>query len=627
MQDQLLEKLLVDSSLLDNEIKHKYIKPYKGRQVIFINIETLSDLVKGGEIDLSHIEIKVPLVINNLTLNEHGYQCIKNVTFFNCKNVDIEVSGGSNISGLNVHDCTDINVLVSDSNIGDDGITISGIKEKISQDNTIVCRVNLNNVNCNGLIFLHDLSEVVSLRVKESNFTLDDKLLVRTEHKYNIVLENLEVESSYIDSTVLNNGIISVNVKFLNEIRVLSKQRENIQKLIFIDCPKIMFAELYGFSTAGIYFVLCKDIQSLTIGDLHFFSNDIIERDTFHNFKLSPYTISKFEFGKFKSSFLELNEIKCKELLISNCTSCDTLSFTQCNISSGYISSTRKLNKLLFSKTLSPDSSLIIDSLSCKELVFENFINSGFLYLKSLKAEDNTEGNLFKIIDSDLGNTHFISCRMKDGWEYGFLNSNILQINIVASFFPDKSEESTVELQKRILFSQLHQIYESSGSRIRSILYRKLALESYYKHLKELITNRKYEGRSVDKKSVKWKDRWDYLALSLHKISSDFDYKLNRAVLCLLGFTLLFYLLYIWSLDYYCLSASSTEDWKRFVNLFANFFVFLSPIHKTNFINKVGSSEVIIGTSWTVLVDSLAKIVTSYLIYQMVQSFRKFGKR
>ena len=115
---------------------------------------------------------------------------------------------------------------------------------------------------------------------------------------------------------------------------------------------------------------------------------------------------------------------------------------------------------------------------------------------------------------------------------------------------------------------------------------------------------------------------WDIVTLWINKHSNDFGSSWSQALGWNFKFMIPIYIFHNFALGYTIDGAK--ESWDNFWKLFFLFTEFVFPIHKADYISEQMGPCV---TNWSRFWDMVGRIVSGYLIYQMVQAFRKFGKK
>lgn len=119
---------------------------------------------------------------------------------------------------------------------------------------------------------------------------------------------------------------------------------------------------------------------------------------------------------------------------------------------------------------------------------------------------------------------------------------------------------------------------------------------------------------------------WDSAEISniwLNKISNNHGKSTGQSFGILTILSMLLYTLYCYSLGYQ-ISFCHENNWGQFWGLASYYLEFINPIHKIDTIPKALSICPVPESSRTI--DAISRIIISYLLYQFIQAFRKYGK-
>jgi|GEM_PF-5121175 len=211
------------------------------------------------------------------------------------------------------------------------------------------------------------------------------------------------------------------------------------------------------------------------------------------------------------------------------------------------------------------------------------------------------------IFNSDIGKTMF-SSNLSGFDKFCFSNSKIIEAFIAGPRLPDiyaRPGENEDE-QKRIAYSQIKRIYENRGDTITAMKYFRLEMEIYHGQLKnnleDKIPGEKFQllfNQFTNRHGTEWQK-----ALMVTLLSSVLLY----AVYC----TLLF------GFDFH-----GHIKWR----LLPYYFEFVNPTHKIDFLKQFAYSTNTVRDSIALVLDSLCRITVPLLLYQMIQAFRKYGRK
>lgn len=253
-------------------------------------------------------------------------------------------------------------------------------------------------------------------------------------------------------------------------------------------------------------------------------------------------------------------------------------------------------------------------------LTINNFTNFGNIYFKDVKPYGLIfdDHGFFTIKNSDLGKTTFMSSDFSTMY-LDFQSSKITECFISDTSMPYEIKtfekgDGFIKIkanpeQERIGYGQLKKIYENRGDSVT-------ALEYYAKEINALLISSKIPVA-------------EKINLCLARISTnhgtDWARGLFSTIICA-GICFFFLCLHL------NIEPSFTEEgWNFFWNNSLSAFIeFLNPLHKTkdiiSILKNIKSDEVKL--TWTVsLVGFLSKIFITYFEYQLIQAFRKYGKK
>lgn len=110
--------------------------------------------------------------------------------------------------------------------------------------------------------------------------------------------------------------------------------------------------------------------------------------------------------------------------------------------------------------------------------------------------------------------------------------------------------------------------------------------------------------------------RWDRFILGINRLSNDHGQSIKRPFLIFLGLSIVFYILYLWSLGRMFNCNGFDAD------LIGYYFAFIDVTHRTDFL--VDKNEFNVGS---LFLDYFSKILHGFFIYQFIAAFRKYGKK
>lgn len=278
-------------------------------------------------------------------------------------------------------------------------------------------------------------------------------------------------------------------------------------------------------------------------------------------------------------------------------------------------------------------------NLLVNKINFSNIFNYGkivFNDIENLKKEP-------KIIiqNSDLGNTTFLNCNFKD-FDLLYSSSKINSTTIVGGYFPgpEKFKKLNEEDNNQDLIqglSQFKKLYESNGDFISSTKFHEYELKIFHllesdnlviSQLKKMYEQRgdsvnalKFQAMELEthmkSSDISWSER---LNLQFSFWSNNFGTDWVKAAKFLLKWSIPFYLIFIFIQGH-----RPGTDLNLFLDIVANYFEYLNPLRRSDFFVTNNQSEKINNSAR--IVDFFARIFIAFAEYQLIQAFRKYGKK
>lgn len=269
-----------------------------------------------------------------------------------------------------------------------------------------------------------------------------------------------------------------------------------------------------------------------------------------------------------------------------------------------------KVNDLKFDTVLNLASFNIKNITALKE--GEKFKYSNFDNIGSNKI-DRYEMLPFKcqaqlsILSSDMGKIMF-SSDLSGFDKFYFANSKIIEAFIAGPKLPALStiDGENLDEQNRIAYNQIKRIYENRGDNITAMKYQQKEMEIYRRQL-------------INKSEDKIPGEQFQLLFSqfTNRHGTQWQFPLILAI----SLGIIFYVSYCICL--FGLSLHGDFKWA----LVPYFFEFLNPAHKVNFIKEFSLNNNNGYDNCALIIDAVSRIIIPLLLYQMIQAFRKYGKR
>ena len=327
----------------------------------------------------------------------------------------------------------------------------------------------------------------------------------------------------------------------------------------------------------------------------------------------APLIINRFEIegGSYLNNIwlsggeIKSLEIKCVTPVIIHCKPNDDKLFNRVkSIYKSKFKSSPKIDNILISRHSNKNTFYHFSELTLKNLQFENFTNLGNITLAKINLSEK-----LIIRNTDLGKSTFIDCDFSNREMY-FFSSKINEIALAGVKLPSPNKiNSTLEnnkYQKKLALSQIKKVFQNMGDNLTASIYQTEELNTY-------------------ESTLNW--NWEKRNLFLNRITNNHGQNWILPLCLLLVSTALFFTLYCISLGFY-IELKSYNNVELFFNNLSYFFEFLNPIRKSDFLPKVlsNSKSLTKTPSITFFIDSIAKIVNAYLLYQFIAAFRKFGR-
>lgn len=301
---------------------------------------------------------------------------------------------------------------------------------------------------------------------------------------------------------------------------------------------------------------------------------------------------------------IESLEIKCVTPIKLHCKPSDDKKFDP--IQNTYLKkylSTPIVNHLIISRYSNKENFFHFSELEFKSIRFENFTNLGHITIAKTSLKNSIEFE-----NSDLGKTTFIDCNFSEQ-KMLFDSSKITDIALAGAFLPNAANINSKDgilIQKKLALSQLKKVYQVMGDTVTSGQYYSEEMKTYMKTLK-------CGGEKIN------------LWLNYHSNRNGQNW-VRPFWLILIFSSILFTLYYLslgFSIDF------SINGLHQFFKNAAFLLEFINPIRKSGFLPEalIGIKEESNIPVKTIAIDSCAKLINAYLIYQFIAAFRKHGKK
>jgi len=274
-------------------------------------------------------------------------------------------------------------------------------------------------------------------------------------------------------------------------------------------------------------------------------------------------------------------------------------------------------------KTFKKDVNFYLHDVSIHHIVMDSFYNFGYLSFKNvIPAEGLDQVNnpvkhaVMLIRNSNLGRMDFIDCDL-EAFQIEYENSKIDDIYVLGGKFnlsiqlPSGSKQDLNE-QIRLFTGQMKKVFQNRWDGVTSLRFHSKNMEAYRKSLKWQWEWKKFFGRR----------NAEIINLTANRISNNHGHSWRVGLLSTLLCTFIFYAAYCWSVGYTPSLQTGSRD--NFVKLIPYTFEFLNPLHKIDMVGEAISGKI---TALSRTIEGLSRIFIAYFVYQLIQAFRKHGKK
>jgi uncharacterized protein YjbI with pentapeptide repeats len=427
---------------------------------------------------------------------------------------------------------------------------------------------------------------------------------VERGHEDSWVIRNFRIDEEYtvIDSSSNTTWSITFeNCYFKGSVYV-----EDVvftKNIIFKDC----------FFDGNLHFSQCE-FQNLDIQECYFKKQVYFSSGNFKDIKFSQHdtkelTISRSSFSKFQIGYYTGSYLLKKLVIINNDKNNGPIEIT----------GVEQIDYMLLYGTVYGD--LFGENIKCRKFIIENFNNHGLLKFVNLSSTDEANETHFGIRNSNLNNAEFYRLDLKSFAEVNIGDSNVMNCTFINTTWPNKifafkkakfgpgetrnddKFSRTVEFktQQRETYRQLKLALSKQGDKVQEQLYYSKEMDTYFSLLNWTHPfNRQF---------------WDKFILLFSSWFSDYGTNFGKALLWFLGlnfivFASLIHFYHFGGLKFSWVDCNSEAFWgalKLYIRQ-------LNPLHKID--------DPISGPAF--IIDFLGRILSSYLIYHLIRSSRRF---
>lgn len=373
------------------------------------------------------------------------------------------------------------------------------------------------------------------------------------------------------------------------------------------------------------------EIVKSEVAVLHLYDKLRLDRLTIYdNSKLGAIIFEEGYIGSFylTAGLVDLIDIKADDFIFDSFTIDDS-------------QNTVKINQITFREGIlrkgpTRDKSTIrLANFSIARIWFHNFTNQGDLYVagltshsvgdfhmmpwdkngsikQNIKILEDSSPSLFKLSNSDLGKITFIACDFSK-MVMSISGSKINEIYLTGTEMPFKLEGNYRERQ--IGYYQLKKLFDGMGDGIQTAKYQSLELAAHLETLEERRAN-------IALFSAEW---LELITLRANNWSNEFGSNWGRSLWLIVLSTVILFTAYAHSLGYIFTTDWTDEmHWHNFHEIGKFVFDFALPTHRTDFATTPLDID---SNALSTFIDTVARILNGYLFYQLIQAFRKYGKK
>jgi hypothetical protein len=315
-----------------------------------------------------------------------------------------------------------------------------------------------------------------------------------------------------------------------------------------------------------------------------------------------------------KKGVYRVKEEKVDDYKIRYCVSQKQLESLNLNISIDFNSQIDELTEIknFYLQSLSftgiAQGKLFLENTIVNNFFIQNF--SSELETSFYKIYPSIDNAKLEIHNSNMNNTWFDNINFNGYKTLSFFRTRFSNASFTSCNFPKNS----LDFEKFMTLENIHYPDKKPQN------YYKDQYETFLQLRKSLDgTGNYYEGQklgAISKDALRKTNSVatsDKIILCINKISNNHGLSIKRPIVGLFLFSILFYVLYLLSINRVFISTDI--DW----DLFGYYFSFLDPTHRKNFLIDKSNFSV-----YTLTIDFANKIVVGFFIFQFISAFRKY---
>lgn len=258
------------------------------------------------------------------------------------------------------------------------------------------------------------------------------------------------------------------------------------------------------------------------------------------------------------------------------------------------------------------------EQISTDYFKIRGFENSGLLIISKVKDLSNGK-SYFEVVNSNLKEAHFGSIQFNSFSKVIFIDSQISKISVQNSFWDktcfyslegpaftnnikDENKRSFIEInQLKETFRQLKTVYNNQNDKEISHFFYAKEMDQFYKTINWTLPC--------------YEEFWQKLILYLSRKFTNYGSSFLKPLVLLFSVNCLIFIVLILFFNYESLISDFSNDSKSASILATGeYFKLINPVHKLNTSLK----------GWGIFWDLLSRVSSSYFIYAMIRSTRRY---
>lgn len=447
------------------------------------------------------------------------------------------------------------------------------------------------------------------------------------------------IETSSGDFTVILNTYSKINTRQVSQsLQITNMDITSWDKIIITNCifeEEVILNKLY--IKKSINFYNCVFIKRFNIIQLNSVSVNLENCIFEHHISFKDLTSDNIQFKNCtfnNSKITQLHEFSCKKFYFQNNIVKSNIHFKPSKVNKVILEGSESNNLITFSylnreqiidelliftlqgcktefliRNVSikkiqivgevKDSTIMLNKLKVGTFILDNFSNYGNLKIAFIQALDSNSNIILK--NSNLGKIQISSIDFSKFKRVLISNTNMIEVipvNIKWCYINIYSESLAAKKEN---YRQLKLINQKNEDVDAKLKFEKYEMHTFLKLIRE--NNGDYKDRFI---------------LTTNYLSNDFGLSWIRATLILLTVSIVAYTLIKIQLGHIYFDKNMIADE---IGYFLNF---INPVHV---FEKVFITTNQVNTNGAILIDSLAKIINAYLLFQLVSAFRKYSKK